>query len=101
MPTTSLPPATGVSAAAAVVAAPPDAVVAAPPPDAVVPALLPLSSLPHAAASTPKASNAPAMPKTARRDLPDDRCTLPPLLCGRWARALRRVRHPFGRPCRM
>ena len=57
MPYTSLPPCTGVSAAAAVVAAPPAAVVPAPPPVAVVPALLPLSSLPHAAASNPNASS--------------------------------------------
>src|SRR4249920_3032064 len=77
MPTTSLPPATGVSVDAAVVPAPPPAVVPAPPP-AVVPLPLLLSSLPHAAATRPSASSAAAKPKTVRRDLPDDRRTLPP-----------------------
>ena len=64
-PNTSLPPGVGVSAAA-VVAAPPPAVVLAPPPAAVVPALLPLSSLPHAAASNPNASSEAPSASAAR-----------------------------------
>src|SRR4029450_4237688 len=75
MPMTSLPPATGVSGdAGGGGAGPPAGGVAAPPPAAVVPALLPLSSLPHAAATRPRARPAAANSIPVRRLVVVGRC---------------------------
>ena len=96
MPITSLPPGTGVSAAAAaVVAAPPAAVVAAPPPAAVVPALLPLSSLPHAAATRAKARPPATRSAPVRRRFKIGRFTQTPPL----TRAPRPQSIAATRPC--